>query len=264
MTAYLQGHDESVLRSHRWRTAENSCGYLLPHLRPGQRVLDLGCGPGTITEDLARLVGPEGEVVGVDSSTDVIEQARRDSRATNVSYDVKDISALDLADSSFDLVHAHQVLQHLEDPVGALREMARVAAPGGLVAVRDADYAAMTWYPAFDALDRWLALYRTLARNQGAEPDAGRRLLGWANEAGLPGAVASASAWCFATREDREWWGGMQADRTLQSRIATLASEKGLADDDELEAIAAAWREWAGADDAWFAVLHGELLWRAP
>ena len=80
VTTYLQGHHESVLRSHRWRTAENSCGYLLPHLRAGMRVLDVGCGPGTITEDLARLVAPDGDVLGVDSSPEAVEAARASSR----------------------------------------------------------------------------------------------------------------------------------------------------------------------------------------
>ena len=60
---YLHGHHDSVLRSHRWRTAENSAGYLLPRLAPDARVLDVGCGPGTITADLAALV-PDGDVTG--------------------------------------------------------------------------------------------------------------------------------------------------------------------------------------------------------
>ena len=64
--AYTHGHHESVLRSHTWRTAENSCAYLLPELRPGQGLLDVGCGPGTITADLALLVAPGG-VVGLDA-----------------------------------------------------------------------------------------------------------------------------------------------------------------------------------------------------
>ena len=74
--AYTHGHHESVLRSHTWRTAENSSAYLLPHLRAGQSLLDVGCGPGTITADLALLVAP-GEVVGLDAGAEVVAQARR-------------------------------------------------------------------------------------------------------------------------------------------------------------------------------------------
>ena len=259
-TDYLQGHAESVLRSHRWRTAENSCGYLLPHLRPGMRVLDVGCGPGTITEDLARRVAPSGEVLGVDSSGDAVEAARADSSAPGVRYEVQDVRGLDLPDASFDVVHAHQVLQHLQDPVGALREMRRVTRPGGLVAVRDADYAAMTWHPASEGLERWRDLYRELARRQGAEPDAGRRVAAWARAAGFADVAASASTWCYATAEDRQWWGGMQADRIVASRVADLALGAGLAGRSELAAMADAWRAWAADDDGWFALLHGEAL----
>src|ERR687893_252687 len=96
---YTHGHHDSVLRSHRWRTAENSAAYELP-------------------------------------------------------FD----------DGAFDFVHAHQLLQHLSDPVAALREMRRVCRPGGVVAARDADYAAMTWFPASEGIDRWSSLYRRLAR----------------------------------------------------------------------------------------------------
>src|SRR5690606_33807663 len=75
--AYTHGHHESVLRSHRWRTAENSAAYLLPHLAPGTSVLDVGSGPGTITADLAARVAP-GRVVGVDASADVVSDADAD------------------------------------------------------------------------------------------------------------------------------------------------------------------------------------------
>jgi 2-polyprenyl-3-methyl-5-hydroxy-6-metoxy-1,4-benzoquinol methylase len=260
---YTHGHADAVLQSHRWRTAENSAAHLLPHLRAGLDLLDVGCGPGTITVDLAARVAP-GRVVGLDVSSAPLEEARALARraGVDVEFAVGDVYALAAADASFDVVHAHQVLQHLGDPVAALREMLRVCAPDGVVAARDADYAAMTWYPADPALDRWLAVYRAVAHGNGAEPDAGRRLLAWANAAGATEVTASASVWCYATPESRAWWGGMWADRILTSAITAQAVDGGHADEAELQSISAAWRRWAAQEDAWFAIIHGEVLCR--
>src|SRR3954447_12329589 len=177
---YTHGHAEPVLQSHRWRTAENSAGYLLPSLRPGLDLLDVGCGPGRITVDLAALVAP-GRVVGIDVSADPLAEARAAAEAAGVAVEfaVGDVYALEAADGSFDVVHAHQVLQHLTDPVAALREMARVSRPGGVIAVRDVADATFTWSPADPGLARWVELYYGVARHNAAEPDAGRRLLSW-------------------------------------------------------------------------------------
>ena len=122
-------------------------------------MLDVGCGPGTITADLAERVAP-GSVVGVDRSAEVIDQATDAHRASDLEFRIADVMALPFGDDSFDVVHAHQVLQHVPDPVGALVEMRRVCRPGGVVAVRDSDYGAFTWAPADPTLDRWLELYR--------------------------------------------------------------------------------------------------------
>ena len=259
---YTHGHHESVLRSHRWRTVENSAAYLLPHLAPGIDLLDVGCGPGTITADLARRVAP-GTVVGIDASSAVIDAARAEaSGIDNVTFEIGDVYALEQDDGRFDVVHAHQVLQHLPDPVGALREMRRVCRPGGIVAARDGDYGAYCWHPAEPALDRWLALYRTIARHNGGEPDAGRHLLAWARAAGFADVQPGASVWCFATPDDRAWWGGLWADRMTRSAVAEQAVRDGFATETELDAIADGWRRWAGDPDGWFAVLHGEVLCR--
>ncbi|MEU6233429.1 methyltransferase domain-containing protein [Kitasatospora sp. NPDC047058] len=263
--AYTHGHQESVLRSHRSRTAADSAAYLVPHLRPGQAVLDVGCGPGTITADLAELVGPGGRVVAVDTSAEVLEAAAAHVAGrglSNIVFVVADVHGLPCADGEFDVVHAHQVLQHVADPVAALREMRRVTAEGGVVAARDVDYASMTWYPEVPELDRWLELYRRIARANGGEPDAGRRLLSWARAAGFAEVTASSSTWTFATPERREWWGGMWADRTVGSALAATAVAGGHADRAELERIAAGWRGWAADGDGWFAMLHGEVLAR--
>ena len=259
---YTHGHADSVLQSHRWRTVENSAAYLAPHLRPGLDVLDVGCGPGTITVDLAGRVAP-GRVVGIDVAEAPLGEARAlAGDRIDVTFAVGDVYALEAADGSFDVVHAHQVLQHLTDPVAALREMARVCWPGGLVAVRDVDYAATTWFPPNTGLDRWLDLYGRVARRNDAEPDAGRRLLAWAHAAGLRETTATTSSWCFATPAEREWWGNSWAGRATTSAFAEQALAYGLATADELQSIADAWLTWAAADDGWLGMMHGELLIR--
>jgi SAM-dependent methyltransferase len=259
---YTHGHHESVLRSHRWRTAENSAAYLLPHLTPHALILDIGCGPGTITVDLADRV-PRGHVTGVDAAPDIIEQASGLTRGRgNLDFAVGNVYALDYPAGAFDVVHAHQVLQHLGDPVRALREMRRVTRPGGLIAVRDGDYGAMIWYPEVPALDDWLTLYKRVARGNGGEPEAGRRLHAWARAAGLEDVTASSSTWTYATPQERAWWGGLWADRTVQSAYVASAVGGGHATADDLRKIADGWHAWAGHQDGWFAVVHGEILCR--
>jgi SAM-dependent methyltransferase len=257
---YTHGHAESVLRSHSWRTVANSADYLAGRLRPGRDVLDVGCGPGTITADLGGRVAP-GRVVGIDQTPAVLGRARETSAGLeNVSFARADVYALPWADAAFDVVHAHQVLQHLADPVAALAEMFRVCRPGGVVAARDADYAGMTWYPPDARLDRWLQIYHAVARGNGAEPDAGRRLLAWANAAGAPEVSPSASVWCHATPGERAFWGEMWAERIVASRIAEQATGGGHASRAELAEISTAWQDWAGNPDGWFAIPHGEIL----
>ncbi|CQD20956.1 methyltransferase-UbiE family protein [Mycobacterium lentiflavum] len=263
--SYTHGHHESVLRSHQRRTAADSAGYLLGYLKPGLRLLDVGCGPGTITADLADIVAP-GSVTAVDQFADVLDVARSEARQrnlSNVTFAAADVERLDIADGTFDVVHAHQVLQHVADPVRALREMRRVCAPGGIVAARDADYAGFIWYPRLAALDFWRDVYQQAARANGGEPDAGRRLLSWALEAGFDDVTPTGSLWCYATTETREWWGGMWADRILHSGIASDILRLGLATAGQLEEISAAWREWAAAKDGWLAMPHGEIICRA-
>ena len=263
---YTHGHHESVLRSHRWRTAENSAAYLLPHLRAGLELLDVGCGPGNITCDLADRVAP-GPVVGLDVSAEVVTAATTDAQergTANVSFRTGDLYALEFDDDAFDVVHAHQVLQHLTEPVAALRELRRVVRPDGVVAVRDSDYAAMTWAPAEPRLDRWLELYHQVTARNGAEADAGRRLLGWAQRAGFTAIEVSSSNWTYADPETRAWWGDLWADRVglADSALYRQAIEYGLSTPDELIDLAAGWRSWAKADDGVFVVVHVEVLAR--
>jgi SAM-dependent methyltransferase len=251
---YTHGHHASVVGQHARRTAERDAGYLLSRLRPGMRLLDIGCGPGTITTGLARAVAPA-EVVGIDVAPAVIEEAARhlaESGVTNARFEVASVYALPYDDASFDVVHAHQVLQHLAKPADAAREAFRVLKPGGLLAVRDADYATMQAWPRLPEIDRWLEVYHAVATRNGADADAGRRLPAWLREAGFEAVETTGDAIVFAEPDAVRNWGLSWAERILRSSLAEQAVEYGIASRADLEAISTGWRRWADSPDALF------------
>lgn len=261
---YSHGHHESVLKSHAQRTAKDSAAYLIPHLLPGCNVLDVGSGPGSITADFAELVAP-GTVTGVDREANVVAHASELAASRgldNLTFQTGDVYNLDFEDDSFNVVHAHQILHHLSDPVAALQEMRRVAKPGGIIAAREGDYGAMRWYPGSAALTRWMDIYQEIARGNGAEPDAGRRLLSWAHRAGLTDVVPSATTWLYASEPDRPHFADSWAERILHSSFATQALERGLANRQELQYMADGFQTWGADPDGWFVMIHTEILAR--
>ena len=266
MARYTHGQHPIVTTSYLWRDAENSAAYALSEVRPGRSLLDVGCGPGSITVDLARRVAP-GRVTAVDASAEAVERASahaEEAGVDNVEFVVGDVHALDLPDDTFDVVHAHQVLQHVGDPVRALAEMGRVARPGGVVAACDSDYSAMHWYPNLPELDAWMALYQRVARANGGEPDAGRHLLAWAHAAGFTEVRHVAEVWDHSDPERRAWWGGMWSRRILESTMGRDAVTRGMASQDDLEWISAGWRRWSEHPDGVFVIPRGAVLCRVP
>jgi SAM-dependent methyltransferase len=253
---------EHLPRVLTWRTAANSAAYLLPRLHAGLSLVDVMSGPGTITVDLARRLAP-GLTLGVDRSPAMVDQAAGlafDEGVQNARFVVGDLVALPVADASADIVHAHQVLQHTNAPVTALREMRRVLRPGGVLAARDACYAGATWYPRLPGLATWLRVYRAVHAFTGGDPDAGAALKAWAREAGFPEVASSASVWCFASPVEREWWGRSWADRVLEPEFSVPAIESGAARVGDLRDVREAWLRWADDPDGWFALPHGEIL----
>ena len=220
---YISDHSDVVLQSHSKRSAADSAAYLLPFIRPHMRILDIGCGPGSITADLAALV-PEGHVIGIDNGTEVVEKARAmavERGLKNIDFHVGDAHKLEFADRSFDVVHAHQVLLHIEGPSRALREWRRVTKLGGLVACREWDCQSAAYYPEVQGVEDFWRLYRKVARSRGGEPNGGRHLIAWARVAGFERSsiAASASVWCYSNPEERAYWSNMWIDRLINSSL---------------------------------------------
>ena len=261
---YTQGHAPAVVRQHAQRTAEEAAAFLLPELRPGMRLLDVGCGPGSITRGLAERVAP-GHVVGLDLSRDTLDLARRDAAArgiTNLDYEEGSVYTVPFPDASFDVAYAHQVLQHLREREAALREMLRVVRPGGLVAVRDVDWGTAAYWPRDPWIDRFIDVHHRTWYQNGGEPQMGRQLRALFNDAGVADLRITAAVWCYTTRDDTGEWGESYADRLLTSPMGGRMVEYGYASRADLEAMAAAFRAWAVHPDALWTFIHVAALGR--
>lgn len=259
-THYTHGYGDTVLANHRGRTAHNSAGYLLPYLNKQQHLLDIGSGAGTITVGFVELVQ---HVTALEVSDEALDVTRKEAQRQNVSMDfaVGDIHRLPFPDNTFDVVHVHQVLQHVGERVEAMKEMRRVVKPGGIVACRESVYSAFTGYPSSQGLESWKKLYIDTVRSNGGEPDAGAMLLDWALQAGFTDITPGIYTWCFATPETRQHWGGLWEKRILHSALADQARSQGTTDE-ELERISRAWATWKETPCGWYMVPHSHILAR--
>jgi len=157
-------------------------------VRPGMRCLDVGCGGGDLSLDLARLVGPRGSVVGIDLDAVKIAAARAEAVAAgvpNVAFEVADVTAGALPRPGFDLVYVRFVLTHLRDPQGAVERLGGLLLPGGQLLVEEIDFSGSFSHPPSWAYAAYVDLYQRAARARGVDPDIGPRLPGLLEAAGL-------------------------------------------------------------------------------
>jgi len=266
LETYTHGHAPATVRQHGRRTVEEAAAFILPDLAPGLQVLDVGCGPGSITRGLAERVAP-GRVVGVDLSRETLAAARQDAAArglVNLQYEEASVYALPFADATFDVGYAHQVFQHLREPGRALAEVVRVLRPGGLVGVRDVDWGTVSYWPLDPWIDRFVETHmRTWYRN-GGEPRMGRQLRALFNGGGLADVQVTAAVWCYATPAETGEWGAAYADRLLTSPMGERMVEYGFASRADVEAMAAAFRAWAAHPDALWSFIHVQARGRKP
>jgi len=259
---YTQGHHASVLKTHSQRTALNCATHVLPYLKFTDRILDIGCGPGSITVDLASYV-PSGHVIGIDYSADVLSVARElASRkgSTNVTFETGDAYDLRWGDGEFDVVFVNQCLIHLKEPVRAMREMGRVVKGDGVVAIREGDFGTLITHPRPASTIYSWNIFAAVMRTSGSEPNAGRHLLSWALSAGFPPTSinVSANVEIESTPEEVKDYGENHADRLLTQGIKAV--ELGIATKEELEECAAAWRAWAKTEGAFHSITDVQIL----
>ncbi len=204
---YVCGYSSASVQIMASRTAEVHARFLLPHLKRGLRMVDLGCGPGSITVGLARIVAP-GEVVGIDIEPTQVALARAlaaEQEVTNVRFELGNVRDLPFSDSVFDVVFGHTILMQFQDPMPVLTEVRRILKPDGVAAFREPCFAHNLSEPLESAQDQlWKLFGRVLAYN-GGDIDIGQHLGALLQSAGFGRLVMSASfsgAWTAEAKQD--------------------------------------------------------------
>jgi SAM-dependent methyltransferase len=236
------------------RSAEVYADFLLPHLSRETHLVDLGCGDGELTLELASMVG---RVTGVDEEGDEIDRATDAARQQgigNATFVVGDAYALDIPGESADAVLGHSVLEALERPADALAEMARILKPGGVVGVASVEYDGLVLAgPHEELVARFFAIREKLWLVDGADPYLGRRLRGLVIGAGFEGVVATSTHVCYGTTESVREFGLGRADDCTDDWYVDGARRHGLATGEEIDAMREAWLEWSEAPTSYAA-----------
>lgn len=251
VTGSLKADEIVITKTYDHRTASTSCAYLLPHLHSNSSILDVGCGPGSITSSLAALV-PNGNVIGVDQSAGIVAQATASyaHHTSNLTFAVADAESLaQFPDASFDVVHAHQLLMHVSDPVAALKAFRRVCKPGGVVATRDVANMHIDITPRVEAVVELWPLQAAFLRHQGSDIESGSKKEAWARAAG------------FERFEMRE--SAMESPTAVNLMVGTnreIFLREGIATQEQMERYTVGWEEWEKAENRKFAMRAADML----
>ena len=259
---YTMGYSEEFLQLLHRRNAENNASYFLRHLKPGMRVLDLGCGPGSISVGLAKAIEP-GELHGIDMEESQIGIARASAEAgghSNATFHVGDATDLPFDDGYFDAVHTHAVLMHIPDTEKTLSEIKRVLKPGGMLGSREMITLASFAGPV-EALEpeAW-GTFGRLLEARGGHPNMGADLKNIFVDAGFVDIEASVSFDAFSTAEDVAFFHAFVIEWFFSDEVIEPATQFGIASREQFDRWRAELDRWDGHPGSIAAIAFGEAV----
>ena len=231
------------------RTADTSAAFLVPHLQAGIRLLDCGCGPGSVTVGLAARVAP-GEAIGLDLQPAHLDRARAlasEKGISNLRFELGSVYDLPCPDASVDVVFAHTLVMHLAEPLRALKEMRRVLKPGGLVGIADDDMQTMLWEPMTPLLSEVQRIFRLVVEHHGGDVYRARHHRQLMRDAGFARTIAGTSLGTmgvYGTEEDTRGYAAWFVEQLSTASFIELVTSQGWADLGKLEALKAEILAW--------------------
>jgi SAM-dependent methyltransferase len=256
------GVTPGLSREYSQRTSDRQAAFLIPYLNPGMALLDLGCGPGSITVGLAQSVHP-GHVVGVDHDAAHLETAAASAaklEVSNIGFQKADALSLPFEDGAFDVAFENNMLVHIpEQAIDAAREIYRVVKDGGMFAARDAAASSAVWGQRTEeiiAIDRLMHKWQIL---RGSDIDLGLRLPTIVGMAGFERTVKSVSADTKGDPQSIKSHAALTVG-LLDGPLGRAALDNGWADEHGLDRMKDGIRTWADHPDAFFANLHVEVI----
>ncbi|MXY22034.1 MAG: class I SAM-dependent methyltransferase [Dehalococcoidia bacterium] len=263
---YTMGFSEEMIESLRRYTAEASAAYLLPYLRPGLRVLDIGCGPGNISVGLAKAVAP-GHLHGVDMEESQIELAKSVAKANgqdNAIFHVGDIVDLPFEDSFFDVVHCHNVLMHIPNTAAVLAEAKRVLKSGGIIGCREMICESSFTHPDFGVIRKAWDMFEDLLAADDGHPQMGKELKNRIVEAGFTNVRMDVTFDIYNTPEDIAFIHTFANKWFLSPEITDAAIKYGAATQELCDAILNAYDRWKDHPGAFCGLAFGEAIAGRP
>jgi ubiquinone/menaquinone biosynthesis C-methylase UbiE len=249
---YIPAYSSNATNFMANRSIDSHAAFFKPYLKPGIKLLDCGCGPGTITLGFAKVITP-GTVTGIDIGSSQISIARENAlkqAISNADFLEANSYELPFAENSFDAAFSHALLEHLQEPTKALQELLRVLKPGGVLGVRTPDWGGFLIAPSNAQLDKAIEYYKLLQQRNGGNPYVGRQLRGLLRQAGFTDIKASASYECY---ENLSAIAQYLALRIESSPSQDQAVQRGWTDLQSLESMSSALREWSQHPDGIFA-----------
>ena len=263
---YTMGYGDEYLQFLSGAKLEEIIAFVKPHLKPGCRVLDLGCGPGHVSLALASAVA-HGEIYGIDIEPTQVELSRQlaaSRRVTNAVFEVADAAHLPFDDDFFDVVNCCDILAYIPDTRAVLSEVRRALKPGGIVHCREVIIDSSFMHPTNRAIERGWDAFACIMESDDGHPQMGKELYAHLCEAGFTDIRVSGDFDTYAATGELEIFYNLVMNWFLDTEMTNAAKSYGAATENDLSRLSEATRVWKEQPGAYAAIATGVVIGVCP